>query len=68
MIHLLDGLKNGACMCQVRTVDNDVVVILVGKLFYLLEKYPSAGIWVAFETGKDYKCININEIYKRLET
>lgn len=66
MIHLLDALTTGASTCQVRTVDTDVVVILIGKLNDLLEICPSADIWAAFGTGKDYKCISINEISKSL--
>ena len=38
LIHLQDALKNGATTCLVRTVDTDVIVIIVGKLHYLHSK------------------------------
>ncbi|KAK5916100.1 hypothetical protein CesoFtcFv8_001632 [Champsocephalus esox] len=58
MIHLLDALEHGL----VRTVDTDVVVILIGKFHTLLTKYPTADIWVAFGTGKSYTYHHINTI------
>ena len=42
-----------------RTVDTNVVVILVGKFFYLNSE---ANIWVAFGAGKKYTyCHNLGE-------
>ena len=52
LVHLGDALKNGCNTCVVRTVDTDVVVILIGKLHHLLSINPSVKIWVAFGTGK----------------
>ena len=31
LVHLQDALRDGATTCLVRTVDTDVVVILIGK-------------------------------------
>ena len=42
LIHLQDALQNGSTCCQVRTVDTDVLVILVGKMHYLLTLNPMA--------------------------
>ncbi|KAG1686778.1 hypothetical protein GQR58_008588 [Nymphon striatum] len=56
LIHLQDALQHGATTCLVRTVDTDVIVILIGKFYYLLTICPSAEIWVAFGTGKDFRC------------
>ena len=53
VIHLQDALENGCATCLVRTVDTDVVVILIGKYHSLINKYPAADIWVAFGTGKE---------------
>ena len=47
LVHLGDALKNGCNICVVRTVDTDVVVILIGKLHYLLSINPSVRIRVA---------------------
>ena len=62
MIHLLDALEHGASTCLVRTVDTDVVVILIGKFHAMVAKYPTADIWVAFGTGKSYTYLHINDI------
>ena len=65
-IHLLDALDRGSTRCLVRTVDTDVVVILIGKFHALLSKYPTANIWVAFGTGKSYTHYHINAICQTL--
>ena len=62
MIHLLDALEHGASTCLVRTVDTDVVVILIGKFHAMVAKYPTADIWVAFGTGKSFTYLHINDI------
>ena len=36
VVHLVDALKNGCRTCLIRTVDTDVVVIIIGKFFHLL--------------------------------
>ncbi|KAG1688828.1 Hepatic leukemia factor [Nymphon striatum] len=66
LIHLQDALQHGATTCLVRTVDTDVIVILIGKFYYLLTICPSAEIWVAFGTGKDFRYININAVAQAL--
>lgn len=62
MIHLLDSLEHGSSTCLVRTMDTDVVVILIGKFHALLTKYPAADIWVAFGTRKNYTYHHFNTI------
>ncbi|KAJ8037689.1 hypothetical protein HOLleu_18575 [Holothuria leucospilota] len=62
MVHLQDALENGSIVCQVRTVDPDVIVILIGKFHHLLTLNPDANIWVAFGTGKHFSFIHVNEI------
>ena len=44
LVHLQDTLNNGTTTCLVRTVDTDVVVIIVGKLHTLLNDHPSANV------------------------
>ncbi len=51
LVHLIDTLKSGCSSCVVRTVDTDVVVILIGKFHQLLTINPSVSIWVAFGTS-----------------
>ena len=54
-----DAIRKGARKILVRTVDTDVIVILVGVYFHIHNTYHDAGIWVGFGTGKNYKCYNI---------
>ena len=48
LVHLQDALNNGTTTCLVRTVNTDVVVIIVRKLHTLLNDHPSADVWIAF--------------------
>ena len=49
-----------------RTVDTDVVIILLGK-FSLLHKINSdAAIWVALGTGRNFKYLQINTVSRSL--
>ena len=70
-IHLKDALEKDARNILIRTVDTDVVVILVvvilvGLFFTLLTEYPSFELWVAFGMGKSYQEIRINSVYDKL--
>ena len=49
-------------MIEVRTADSDVIVILIGVYFYLVLIQPSAEIWVAFGTGKNFRFYSIKAI------
>ena len=60
VIRLQDSLENGCATCLVRTVDTDVVFILIGMYHSLISKYPAADIWVAFGTGKNSMYLHIN--------
>jgi len=60
LIHLQDALLNGCTNCMVRTVDTDVVVILLGKFHHLLTLCQDVKIWVAFGTGKTFTYHHIN--------
>ena len=66
LIHLINALEHGSSICLVRTVDTDVVVILIGKFHSLLTKYPLADIWVAFGISKNYTYFHVNTIYHAL--
>ena len=61
-LHLQNALHTGSSACCVRTVDTDVVVIII-EMFSKLQKFiPAADIWVAFGTGKHFTYYNINAI------
>lgn len=66
VVHIRHALEGGAQSILVRTVDTDVVVILIGKLHDLLGYNPQADIWVAFGMGRHYSFISINRICSNL--
>lgn len=51
VVHVRHALERGAESVLVRTVDTDVVVILVGKLHDLLAYNYLCKVWVAFGMG-----------------
>ena len=60
LLYLQDALQQGASVCLVRTVDTDVVITLLGKFHHLRSMCPTANIWVAFGTGRNFSYIHIN--------
>ena len=54
------------CTVAIRTVDTDVIVILIGEFHAIHEAYPNASIWIAFGTGKNFCYYHINTIYANL--
>ena len=55
-------IGNGHTTCLVRTVVDDLVII-IGKFQVLLTKCPAADIWIAFGTGENLMYIQIKAIY-----
>ena len=55
-------LTEGTSTILVRTVDTDVVVILVGKFHDLIAVNANVDVWVAFGMGRSFKYISINKI------
>ena len=66
VFHLLNALKCGSTECLVRTVDTDVICILIGKFHRLQEHCRKLTIWVAFGTGKKFVHLSINAIIDSL--
>ena len=51
-VHLLHALKHGAKKVQVRTVDSDIIVILIGKYQEIKNIFPNINLIVAFDKRK----------------
>lgn len=67
VVHLQDILTaDGTVNALVRTVDTDVVVILVGKFYDLKVINQNLHIWVAFGMGRYFRFISINRICESL--
>ena len=52
VVHIVDALKKGLSTCLVRTVDTDVIIILIEIFPYLITVNSDANIWVAFALAK----------------
>ncbi len=66
VVHIIHCLTHGYRRIKVRTVDTDIVVILIGKFFYMQQHYPEIELWVAFGVGKQFRCIHVNAICNKL--
>ena len=66
VVHIIHRLTHGYRRIKVRTVDTDIVVILIGKSFYMQQHYPEIELWVAFGVGKQFRCIHVNAICNKL--
>lgn len=60
IVHVRHAFKGGSESVLVRTVDTDVVVILVGKFHDLMTYNQRAVICVAFGMGRYFTLIDIN--------
>ena len=65
--HFQHALQSGSQKYLIRTVDTDVVIILIGVFFTLLDAHPSIELIVAFGMGKNFKYYNINELCHKFE-
>ena len=54
IVHIVDALTKGRNTCLVRTVDTDIVMILVGKFHYFTILNLNANIWVAFGSRRNF--------------
>ena len=59
-------MRKGAQSVILRTVDTDVIVILVGQFRQLTKEYPHTTIWVAFGMRKNLKNICKSPIFEKL--
>ena len=63
VVHILHAIQDGqAKTVLVRSVDTDVVVILIGKFHYLRAVQPDLELWVAFGMGRNFSFISVNSI------
>ena len=67
VVHMLNALQHNLSNICIRTVDSDVICILISTFFNLLEIYPALNIWVAFGTSSNFRYIHINSVCSRLD-
>lgn len=61
-LHVYDALRKGATSVLVRTVDTDVVVVLVGVYHRFVSWYPDLDLWVGFGAGRHFRYYHINSV------
>ncbi|KAH3845586.1 hypothetical protein DPMN_087867 [Dreissena polymorpha] len=66
VLHLKDAIERGAKICQIRTVDGDVVVILVGILHRLKQISSDCQYWVSFGKDNHFCFYDINQSVSEL--
>ena len=66
IVHVRDSLDRGNNQIMIRTVDTDVLIILIGQFHSSCEQNPNADIWVGFGTGKQFRYYHINTICEQL--
>ena len=59
IVHIVDALTKGWNTCLVRSVDTDIVVILVGKFHYFTTLNLNANIWVVFGSRRNFSFLHI---------
>jgi len=57
-VHVKDMAQQGKTKVLIRTVDTNVVVIAVANFLQI----GVAELWVAFGTGKSYRCIEVQNL------
>ena len=62
LVHLQHALQAGFRRIRVRTVDTDILVILIGHFFTLLHDFPTLDLWLALGVGKDFCHVSVNEV------
>uniref|UniRef100_UPI00358F36DD uncharacterized protein n=1 Tax=Myxine glutinosa TaxID=7769 RepID=UPI00358F36DD len=62
VVHILDALQSGHSLIQVRSVDMDVVVILLGVYSKLRSQHDDLQLWAAFGMGAHYTCVDIGSL------
>ena len=66
LVHVKDALDKGARSVLVRTVDTDVLVILLAQSHTLSSIWPGLSFWVAFGMGKNFQLLSVNTICEYL--
>ena len=65
-LHVADAAQKGERMIMIRTIDMDVIDILIGIYFQLAKLHPGIQLWVAFGKGKNSRYFHINSICSEL--
>ena len=60
VIHVMHALQQGSATIQIRTVDTDVIAILIGIYHDPAKLKPDINLWVVFGTRRNFCFCSIN--------
>ena len=66
LVHVKDALAKGGRSVLVRTVDTDVLVIVIAQFHTLSSTWPGLSFWVAFGMGNNFHMLSVNTICEYL--
>ena len=68
MVHIFHAAQHGHRKFYVRTVDTDILIILLGQMYFITNRFPDIQIFIAFGVGRAYQLLNVTTIYENLGT
>ena len=66
MVHVIDAIRKGLKSICIRTVDTDILIILISKFHFLKDLCKDLELKVAFGIGKDFAVYSVNNICSTL--
>ena len=62
----MHALEEGNRTFMIRTVDTDVIVILLGKFNDVFSRYPDFDVWIKFGVGKSMQHIHLKSVVNKI--
>ena len=62
----MNALEGGNNTFLVRSVNSDVVIILLGRLGEILSRYPDCDIWIKFGKGNTLTNISLTSVFNSI--
>ena len=63
IIHLLDTAEKGMKNIIIRTVDSDILAVVLEQFELITQKHDHLSVYVGFGKGKDYIVYDINQTF-----
>ena len=63
MVHLKDMIHNGAKTICIKTVDSEVMVVLVGLFSIIKRSENVVNIWLEYVTGTNLRFFNVRDLH-----
>ena len=66
VVHVIDAIRKGMKSICIRTMDTDILIILISKFHFLKHLCKDLELKVAFGVGKDFAVYSVNNICSTL--